>query len=110
VSSEAPDPEIYDRCLGQAVFRPHAADLAERAGALGVQRVLELAAGTGILTAHLVHALPHASVTATDLNPAMVEFGSGPGSIPGTSSNATSSPSLWARAWPGLFRTIHPPS
>jgi SAM-dependent methyltransferase len=36
--------------------------------------VLELAAGTGILTAGLVEALPDATITATDLNPAMVEY------------------------------------
>jgi SAM-dependent methyltransferase len=70
-------PETYDRCLGQAVFTPHAADLAKRASALGAGRVLELAAGTGILTARMAAALPHASLTATDLNLAMVEFASG---------------------------------
>jgi len=38
--------------------------------------VLELAAGTGVLTTELLAALPAADVTATDLNTAMVEFGS----------------------------------
>jgi SAM-dependent methyltransferase len=44
-------------------------------------RVLELAAGTGILTAGLVEALPEAEIIATDLNPAMVEYAAarGPG-------------------------------
>ena len=37
-------------------------------------RVLELAAGTGIVTAGLVEALPDAEITATDLNPPMVEL------------------------------------
>lgn len=36
--------------------------------------MLELAAGTGIATAALVHALPAADITATDLNPAMVSW------------------------------------
>jgi SAM-dependent methyltransferase len=69
-------PEVYDRCLGPAVFAPLAADLAHRAllYAGGSRRVLELAAGTGILTAGLVEALPDAEITATDLNPAMVTY------------------------------------
>ena len=38
--------------------------------------VLEIAAGTGVLTRELVAAIPAAEVTATDLNTAMVDFGS----------------------------------
>jgi SAM-dependent methyltransferase len=72
-------PDIYDRCLGSAVFLPHAMELAERAAALGATRVLELAAGTGILTGRLVEMLPGARITATDLNPSMVEYGSSRG-------------------------------
>jgi ubiquinone/menaquinone biosynthesis C-methylase UbiE len=68
-------PDIYDRCLGAAVFRPFAVDLARRAGGLEPNRVLEIAAGTGIVTAELLAAVPNAHVTATDLNPAMVEAG-----------------------------------
>jgi SAM-dependent methyltransferase len=68
-------PETYDRCLGPAVFAPVAADLATRAGMYATPgRILELAAGTGILTAGLVAALPDAEIMATDLNPAMVEY------------------------------------
>jgi SAM-dependent methyltransferase len=69
-------PEVYDRCLGPAVFAPLAGDLATRAQmyAGGSRRVLELAAGTGILTAGLVEALPEAEITATDLNPAMITY------------------------------------
>jgi SAM-dependent methyltransferase len=69
-------PEVYDRCLGPAVFAPLAADLAVRARAGSPQRVLELAAGTGILTAGLVEAQPDAEVIATDLNQAMVQYAS----------------------------------
>ena len=68
-------PETYDRCLGEAVFRPFATDLARRAAPLRPRRVLEIAAGTGVLTAELLEACPAAEVTATDLNPAMVEVG-----------------------------------
>lgn len=67
-------PEIYDRALVPAIFAPFAAHLAELAAALQPQRVLELAAGTGVATAALVRALPTADVTATDLNPAMMSW------------------------------------
>ncbi len=69
-------PEVYDRCLGLAIFAPFAADLALRALDMPNARVLELAAGTGIVTAGLVEALPDAEITATDLNPPMVRYGS----------------------------------
>jgi SAM-dependent methyltransferase len=67
-------PEVYDSCLGPALFAPFAARVAAVAQALSPRRVLELAAGTGILTAELVRALPAAEITATDLNPAMVAW------------------------------------
>lgn len=69
-------PAAYDRWLGPSVFRPFAVDLARRAACLRPRRVLELAAGTGVLTQELIRAMPAADVTATDLNVAMVEFGS----------------------------------
>jgi SAM-dependent methyltransferase len=69
-------PEIYDRCLAPAVFLPHAIDLARRAATLGASRLLEVAAGTGILTRALAEALPAARITATDLNEAMVRYAS----------------------------------
>ncbi|MDI9835068.1 class I SAM-dependent methyltransferase [Streptomyces sp. KAU_LT] len=69
-------PAAYEQYLVPVVFRPFAEDLADRAAALRPRRVLELAAGTGALTAGLLVALPSAHVTATDLNEAMVAFGS----------------------------------
>jgi SAM-dependent methyltransferase len=79
-------PEYYDRCLAPAVFAPYARRLAGIAAAHAPQAVLEVAAGTGIVTAELVHALPAAQVTATDLNPAMVAWAaqrvSGPAWMP----------------------------
>ncbi len=69
-------PEAYDRWLAPAVFHPFAVDLARRAARLAPRRVLEIAAGTGVVTRELVAAIPSAEVTATDLNPPMVEFGS----------------------------------
>jgi SAM-dependent methyltransferase len=67
-------PECYDRCLGPAVFAPYARHLAGIAAARAPQAVLEIAAGTGIVTTELVRALPTAQITATDLNPAMVSW------------------------------------
>lgn len=67
-------PEVYHRRLGPALFAPFAAHVAAAAAQRSPRRVLELAAGTGILTAELVRALPEAAVTATDLNPAMVAW------------------------------------
>jgi SAM-dependent methyltransferase len=69
-------PQAYDRWLAPAVFGPFAVDLARRAARFAPGRVLEIAAGTGVLTRELVRAIPAARVTATDLNAAMVEFGS----------------------------------
>ena len=70
-------PEAYDRWLGPAVFQPFAADLARRVAARRPQRVLELAAGTGIVTRELLAAVDGAEIAATDLNDAMVQYGSG---------------------------------
>jgi SAM-dependent methyltransferase len=67
-------PEVYDRCLGLATFAPYAADMALRAADVPHDQVLELAAGTGIVTAGLVEALSDAEITATDLNQAMVTY------------------------------------
>lgn len=75
VSWVGPMAEIYARCLGPALFEPYARHLGDRAAAHAPANVLELAAGTGILTAELVRALPNTDITATDLNSAMVEWG-----------------------------------
>lgn len=65
-------PEFYHRCLGPFLFEPYAEDLAERARMLRPGRILETAAGTGIVTAALARALPEARIVATDLNPDML--------------------------------------
>jgi SAM-dependent methyltransferase len=69
-------PDAYDRWLAPAVFRPFATDLARRAARRPDGPVLEIAAGTGVLTRELIAARPAARVTATDLNVAMIEYGS----------------------------------
>jgi SAM-dependent methyltransferase len=66
-------PALYDRCLGPMLFEPYAQDLAARAAALAPGRILETAAGTGIVTAALAAAIPDAEIVATDLNQAMLD-------------------------------------
>lgn len=66
-------PALYDRCLGPLLFEPYAEEMARRASALAPRDVLETAAGTGIVTAALVRALPEARIVATDLNQAMLD-------------------------------------
>lgn len=70
-------PARYDRYLGPLLFEPYAAIVAQRAQALQPKRILEVAAGTGIVTAALQRALPEAEIVATDLNPAMLEIAAG---------------------------------
>jgi ubiquinone/menaquinone biosynthesis C-methylase UbiE len=67
-------PEHYDRGLGPIIFIDYAADIARRAVAGNPARVLETAAGTGIVTRQLRDRLPaRARLTATDLNPPMLD-------------------------------------
>jgi SAM-dependent methyltransferase len=65
----------YDDYLVPAVFRPYADDLASRVARHRPRVVLELAAGTGVLTRAMIASLPGVRVTATDLNVAMVDVG-----------------------------------
>jgi ubiquinone/menaquinone biosynthesis C-methylase UbiE len=69
-------PEVYDRYLGPFLFVPYAEDIAARVAERRVSRVLETAAGTGIVTAALLRALgDDATIVATDLNQGMVAHG-----------------------------------
>lgn len=71
-------PEMYDHYLGPVLFSPFADQLADRVAAVNAQDVLEVAAGTGILTRALLDRLTGtARVTATDVNLAMVRYGQG---------------------------------
>jgi ubiquinone/menaquinone biosynthesis C-methylase UbiE len=68
-------PEHYDQGLGPMIFVDYAVDIAQRVAAGDPLRVLETAAGTGIVTRKLRDALPAAvHLTATDLNPPMIEI------------------------------------
>ena len=66
-------PEFYDRYLVPMIFEPYAVDICARTVAHAPARVLEVAAGTGVVTRHLARELPAASqIVATDLNPPML--------------------------------------
>ncbi|NOJ42606.1 class I SAM-dependent methyltransferase [Bradyrhizobium australiense] len=68
-------PQHYDQGLGPIIFVDFAADIAQRVAANRPARVLETAAGTGIVTRKLRDALPaDAQLTATDLNPPMLDL------------------------------------
>jgi ubiquinone/menaquinone biosynthesis C-methylase UbiE len=69
-------PQYYDQGLGPMIFVDYASDIARRVAACHpARRVLETAAGTGIVTRRLRDALPAAvSLTATDLNPPMLDI------------------------------------
>jgi len=68
-------PAKYDHCLGPHLFADYGVDLARRVAAGRHGHVLEIAAGTGIVTRLLREALP-ASVhlVASDLNSPMLEI------------------------------------
>jgi ubiquinone/menaquinone biosynthesis C-methylase UbiE len=67
-------PALYDRYMGPLLFEPYAKLVAERCAVVQPDRILETAAGTGIVTRAVHRAAPGAQVVATDINPAMLEF------------------------------------
>ena len=67
-------PELYETYLVPLIFEPYAADLANRLISRPLERVLEVAAGTGVVTRALSSVLPHSvSIVATDLNQSMLD-------------------------------------
>jgi len=68
-------PQFYDQKLGNLLFAPYGADMAARLKPLASGRLLEIAAGTGIVTRQLATHLPHAvEIVATDLNQPMLDY------------------------------------
>ncbi|WP_454700195.1 class I SAM-dependent methyltransferase [Agrobacterium burrii] len=68
-------PENYDRYMVPLIFEPFARDLARRAAALMPIDILEVAAGTGVVTRELAPRLPPAAnYVVTDLNQPMLDF------------------------------------
>ena len=67
-------PKLYETYLVPLIFEPYAADLANRLASRSLTRVLEIAAGTGVVTRSLASVLPESvSIVATDLNQPMLD-------------------------------------
>ena len=67
-------PQLYERHLVPLIFAPYAVDLVSRVARRGPARVLEIAAGTGVVTRQLANVLaPDVSIVATDLNQPMLD-------------------------------------
>jgi ubiquinone/menaquinone biosynthesis C-methylase UbiE len=68
-------PENYDRYMVPLIFEPYATDIARRAASLSPKAVLEIAAGTGVVTRAMAPRLsPNASYIVTDLNQPMLDY------------------------------------
>ena len=69
-------PEIYEKYLVPLIFEHYARDLANRVKEKPVARVLEIAAGTGVVTRAVADVLDKSvSIVASDLNKAMLDHG-----------------------------------
>jgi len=67
-------PRIYEAYLVPMIFEPYARDLTQRLRSVPATRVLEIAAGTGVVTRSLAEALaPDVRIVASDLNAAMLD-------------------------------------
>lgn len=68
-------PALYDRYRGPVFFEPFASDLVDCLPDLGGGSLLEMAAGTGIVTRVLARVLPDTvSIIASDISQAMLDF------------------------------------
>jgi len=67
-------PLVYERYLVPLIFQPYADEMAARVMASLPRRVLEIAAGTGVVTRVLAEWLPKSTtIVATDLSDAMLQ-------------------------------------
>jgi len=67
-------PKLYETLMVPMIFQPYAEELKERVAATNARRILELAAGTGVVTRALATIENEAlSIVATDLNQAMLD-------------------------------------
>src|SRR5690242_7675472 len=83
-------PKLYEMYLVPLVFQPFAGNLAGQLSSQSLSRVLEIAAGTGVVTRALAKTLPDkVAIVATDLNDAMIEH---------AQSIGTSRPVEWRQA------------
>jgi ubiquinone/menaquinone biosynthesis C-methylase UbiE len=68
-------PENYDRYMVPLIFEPYARDMAQKASALSPKAVLEIAAGSGVVTRALAPKLSaDAHYVVTDLNQPMLDY------------------------------------
>ena len=67
-------PELYDRYMVPLLFEPYAKILAKWVKEHQPARILETAAGTGVLTRLAADAAPRAEIVATDVNPGVVAY------------------------------------
>lgn len=83
-------PAIYETYFVPMLFEPYAADIVRRVRTRSVSAILEVAAGTGVVTRALALATPaDTSIVATDLNQAMLDQAAAAG---------TSRPVEWRQA------------
>jgi SAM-dependent methyltransferase len=67
-------PDAYETFLVPLIFQPYADDLASRVVVVQPAAVLEVAAGTGVVTRAMASRLhPTTAITATDLNQPMID-------------------------------------
>jgi SAM-dependent methyltransferase len=67
-------PKLYEMYFVPLIFQSYAGDLVSRIDAGSLSRVLEIAAGTGVVTRAMAATLPESvSIVATDLNESMLE-------------------------------------
>jgi ubiquinone/menaquinone biosynthesis C-methylase UbiE len=75
-------PQLYEQYLVPLIFETYAVDLADRVKAIGPNRLLEVAAGTGVLTRRLSSTLArNTSIIATDLNQPMLDHAAALGTV-----------------------------
>jgi ubiquinone/menaquinone biosynthesis C-methylase UbiE len=65
-------PANYEKYLGPFLFEPYALDLVSRLQDKKYDDILEIACGTGRVTAHLANSVKFETLIATDLNPDMI--------------------------------------
>ena len=67
-------PRLYETLMVPLIFEPYAEHLATRLAAMAPKRVLEIAAGTGVVTRRMAALLPDSTtIVATDLNQTMLD-------------------------------------
>jgi SAM-dependent methyltransferase len=83
-------PQLYETHLVPLIFEPYAADLGARLASRPLGQVLEIAAGTGVVTRAMASVLPEGvSIVASDLNQSMLDQAAARG---------TKRPVIWRQA------------